>query len=280
LAGRDAPDYRPDRNYQGLLMNKIVSTLTFVFLIAACSNPEPPVAEPEKRSAAVSGTVVFRERIGLTSESRLQVALNDVSLSASPAPVIANSIIDNPGQSPIAFSIEYDPDRIDEKHSYSISAKVLDRGQLILESDSISPAITLNAPADVTVFTVRVSQNKMNLPDASIVDTEWLLSTVNGRQVQRRERGRDIQFTLDSTNNTVSGFGGCNQFRGGYRLQGSKLDFADLAITAMACETGGDVESLFLKALGELEQVRVEGRTLRGYKQGALILSFEADPAR
>lgn len=261
-------------------MNKIVSTLIFVFLIAACSNPEPPVAEPEKRSATVSGTVVFRERIGLTSESRLQVALNDVSLSASPAPVIANSIIDNPGQSPIAFSIEYDPDRIDEKHSYSISAKVLDRGQLILESDSISPAITLNAPADVTVFTVRVSLNKMNLPDASIVDTQWLLSTVNGRQVQRRERGRDIQFTLDSTNNTVTGFGGCNQFRGGYRLQGSKLDFADLAITAMACETGGDVESLFLKALGELEQVRVEGRTLRGYNQGALILSFEADPAR
>jgi len=261
-------------------MNKTLLALTCGLLIVSCSDPEPPVIEPEKSLASVSGTVIFRERIGLTPQSQLQVALNDVSLSATAETVIATATIDNPGQSPITFSIEYDPDLIDKRHSYSISAKVLDRGQLILESDSISPAITLNASTDVSVFAVRVSQNKLTLPDANVVDTEWLLNTVDGAHVPRRERGRDIQFTLDSTNNTLSGFGGCNQFKGGYRLQGNKLDVSDLAVTAMACETGGDIESRFLKALDGLEEVRVEGRTLRGYKQGALIISFVSDPVR
>lgn len=261
-------------------MNRIILVLTFGLLTASCSDPEPPVVEPQKKMASVTGVVIFRERIGLTPESQLQVALNDVSLSATAESVIVATTIDNPGQSPIAFSIEYDPDIIDKRHSYSISAKVRDRGQLILESDSISPAITLNAPEEVSVFAVRVSQNKLALPDASVVDTEWLLSTVDGGHVPRRERGRDIQFTLDSSNNTLSGFGGCNQFKGGYRLQGNKLDVSDLAVTAMACESGGDTESRFLKALSELEVVRVEGRTLRGYIQGALIISFVSDPVR
>lgn len=261
-------------------MYKALIALTLGILITACSDPEPPVIVEERRSAMVSGSVVFRERIGLTPESQLRVVLEDVSLSAEPTAVIASSIIDSPGQSPIEFSIEYDPDLINENHSYSISAKVLDRGQLILASDSISPAITLNAPESVHVFTVRVSQSSVDLPNASVDDTEWLLSTVNGRQVSRRERGRDIQITLDSSTKTISGFGGCNQFKGGYERQGNKLKIADLAVTMMACETGSEIEFQFLKALGELEEVRVQGRTLRAYKQGALIISFMADPVR
>ena len=261
-------------------MFKTLSALALGILITACSDPEPPVAAEEKRSASVSGSVVFRERIGLTPESQLRVALEDVSLSAKPVAVIANAIIDSPGQSPIEFSIEYDPHLINEAHSYSISAKVLDRGQLILTSDSISPAITLNAPEDVQVFAVRVSQSSVDVPDASIDDTEWLLRTVNGRQVSRRERGRDIQITLDSSTKTISGFGGCNEFKGGYERQGNKLKIADLAVTMMTCETGSKVEFQFLKALGELEEVRVQGRTLRAYKQGALVVSFMADPVR
>jgi putative lipoprotein len=261
-------------------MNKITSVLAIGLVIAACSDPEPTVVEPEKQSATVAGTVVFREMIGLTPASQLQVELIDVSLTDKAAPVIATSTIDNPGQSPIAFSIEYDPELINQGHSYSIRAKVLDRDHLILQSDSISPAITLNAPTATTVFAVRVSQNKLDQPDASIADTKWMLSTVSGRQVPRRERGRDIQITFDSKISGVSGFGGCNQFRGGYQIDGNKLDIGDLVVTEMACQTGGDSETLFLKALAELQEVRVEGRTMRGYKQGALVISFESDPVR
>ena len=265
---------------QGYSMNKIILAPVLGLMIAACGDPEPQTVAPELNSKTVSGTVVFRERIGLTQESRLELELKDVSLSDTPARVIATAAIDNPGQSPIAFTIEYDAQQIDERHSYSIGARVLDRGQLILVSDSISPALTRNAPAEAKVFVVRVSQNKYDQPDASIVDTEWLLSTVNGRQVARRDRGPDIQLTLDSKTGAVSGYAGCNRFKGSYRLQGNKLTFGDLAVTAMACESGGEVESEFLKALGGLGEVRVAGRTLLGYREGALVASFEADPVR
>ena len=277
---RSALIWHPGDHTQGYSMNKMILALVLGFMVAACGDPEPQTATPDLNYKSVSGTVVFRERIGLTPESRMEVELKDVSLSDVLATVVATAAIDHPGQSPIAFTIEYDASQVDDRHSYSIGARVLDRGQLILVSDSISPALTRNAPAEVKVFVVRVSQNKYDQPEASIADTEWLLSTVNGRQVARRDRGPDIQLTLDSKTGAVSGYAGCNRFKGSYQLQGNKLGLGDLAVTAMACESGGDVESEFLKALAELSEVRVSGRTLLGYKEGALVASFEADPLR
>jgi putative lipoprotein len=260
-------------------MNKIIMLLATGLLIAACGDPEPQTPEPQPKSETVSGTVIFRERIGLTPESRLEVELQDVSLSDVPAAVIAATAIDNPGQSPISFTIDYIADQIDDRHSYSISARVLDRGHLIMVSDSISPALTRNAPDEVTVYAVRVSQSKQSQPDAGIVGTQWILSTVNGTQVSRREQGPDVQLTLDA--GTVSGFGGCNRFKGSYEHTGNKLTIGNLAVTMMACESGGDLETAFLSALGKLHEVRVAGRTLLGYDQGgALIVSFAADPVR
>ena len=261
-------------------MNRVLMTVALCTLVVACGDPDPEVAEPESANASVSGVVVFRERIGLTQESRLEVELSDVSLADVPATVIATAVIDNPGQSPIAFSLEYDASLIDDRHSYSIGARVLDRGHLILVSDNINPALTRNAPEEVIVYAVRVSQNKRDQPDASIAGTQWLLSSVNGRHVDRSERGPEIHMALDDEAGSVSGFGGCNQFKGSYQLQGSKLALGNLAVTAMACAEGGDSEPEFLQALGALDEVRVNGRTLVGYHQGAVIISFEADQPR
>ena len=261
-------------------MNRVLVTFALCTLVVACGDPEPEVTEPEIANASVSGVVVFRESIGLTPESRLEIELTDVSLADAPATVIATVAIDNPGQSPIAFTLEYDASLIDDRHSYSIGARVLDRGHLILVSDNINPALTRNAPEVVTVYAVRVSQNKRDKPDASIVGTQWLLSSVNGRHVDRPERGPEIHVALDEAAGTVSGFGGCNRFKGSYQLQGSKLAFGNLAVTAMACAEGGDRETEFLQALGALDEVRVNGRTLVGFQQGAVIISFEADQPR
>ena len=81
-------------------MNRVLMTVALCTLVVACGDPDPEVAEPEIANASVSGVVVFRERIGLTPESRLEVELSDVSLADVPAMVIATAVIDNPGQSP------------------------------------------------------------------------------------------------------------------------------------------------------------------------------------
>jgi len=245
-------------------------------LAAACSDPEPQVVEPAPVYASVSGAVVFLERIGLTSESNLEIELLDVSLADTPAKVIATANVENPGQSPIAFTLEYDPGLIDEKRSYSSGARVTDRGHLILISDTINSALTQNSPEEVTVYAVRVSQSKRDKPDASIAGTRWILSSVNGRHVDRSKRGPEIHMQLDSAAASVSGYAGCNQFSGSYQLHENKLTFGQLAATMMACADAGDTEPQFLEALSKLDEVRVIGRTLVAYHQGVVIASFAA----
>jgi putative lipoprotein len=252
----------------------------FSVVLVACSDPEPEAVAPEPAVAIVSGSVIFGERIGLTPDSRLELALQDVSLADAAATTIATTVIDNPGQSPIAFTIEYPAGEIDGRHTYSISAKVLDRGKLILISDSFNPAITRNAPDEVRVRVVRVSQSRLEQRNAAIADTEWLLQSVNGRQVSQPERGPKIQMTLDSANGAASGYGGCNRFKGGYELKGNALAISKIAVTAMACEDRGDYEADFLQALGKLDEVRVTGETMLGYSEGSIILSFAARRAR
>lgn len=255
-------------------------TVVFGTLAAACSDPEPQVVEPARVYASVSGAVVFRERIGLTPESNLEIELLDVSLADTPANVIATENVENPGQSPIAFTLEYDPGLIDEKRSYSIGARVTDRGHLILISDTINSALTQNSPEEVTVYAVRVSQSMRDQPDASIAGTRWILSSVNSRHVDRSNRGPEIHMLLDGAAATVSGYAGCNQFSGSYELLGNKLTFGTLAATTMACADAGDTEPQFLEALGRLDEVRVSGGTLVAYRQGVVIASFAAGADR
>ena len=83
-----------------------------------------------------------------------------MSLADVAAVEIARSASDNPGQSPIGFTVEYDADLIDERHTYSIRATVFDRGRLIMVSDTVNRVLTGTAQADVRIFVTRISQKQ------------------------------------------------------------------------------------------------------------------------
>jgi len=140
-------------------------------LLVGCGDPPPPpVEEPQQNLQTISGTVVFREKIGLTPESRLEVMLLDVSLADVPSVEIARSDSDNPGQSPIGFTIEYDADLIDESHSYSIRANVFDRGRLIMVSDTVNRVLTGTTQSDVRILVTRVARPQSAQPPESGLD--------------------------------------------------------------------------------------------------------------
>ena len=257
-------------------MNRRLILPAFLIL-AACSEPEAPVAEVEAVSMkSVSGNVVFRERIGLTPEARLEVSLLDVSLADVAATEIGRVDIDSPGQAPLPFTIEYDPADIQDGRSYSVQAKVFDRGQLIFISDTTNPVLTRGAGDTVDVNVVRASQDKRQRPDVSIGDTRWALKTVYGQDVVPGKDMGEPFLLLSRMNTNVSGFAGCNQFTGNYALDGTAISIANVAVTMMACVNGAEVESAFLKALGEIDDVRVNGETLSAYGGGTLIATFEA----
>jgi putative lipoprotein len=123
--------------------------------------PPPPEVVPTPAptpglTATLTGTVTYRQRIALTPEAVLQVELRDVSLQDVEAPLVARSILEKPGQVPIAFTLDYDSAVIDPRHTYAISARITDRGQLQFVTDTRVAVITSGAPTAVEIVVVPV----------------------------------------------------------------------------------------------------------------------------
>jgi putative lipoprotein len=98
----------------------------------------------ETRTAAVTGTVIYRERVMLPPDAVLTVRLQDVSRQDVPARLLGEQIYTTGGkQVPIPFEVPYNPENIDERFSYSISARIEDGdGILRFISDTHNPVIT------------------------------------------------------------------------------------------------------------------------------------------
>ena len=71
----------------------------------------------------------------------------------------------------------------------------------------------------------------------SIENTKWIITTLEGQDISDgANTGQKIYFTLNSEDNRVNGFSGCNTFMGTYKLEdGNRISFSQLASTRMAC---------------------------------------------
>ena len=120
-----------------------------------------PAAQPASTvapRASVSGSVTYRERIALSPGAKLVVELLDVSLADAPSTLIAGQTIANPGQVPIEFDIAYDPEAIDSRNTYAISASIIEAdGRLAFINDTAYDVITHGSPneADMVLVMVR-----------------------------------------------------------------------------------------------------------------------------
>lgn len=104
------------------------------------------------------------------------------------------------------------------------------------------------------------------LPELS--DTRWL-----------GEGNPPTQLRLDA-NGQASGFGGCNRFSGGWRIDKGQLRLGPLAATRMMCLTpGGDQEGPFLASLEATRSARLEGgRLLLLDAQGQVLQTLRPAP--
>lgn len=127
-------------------------------LLTACGADDAPVtAEPT--SAALTGTVTYRERMALPITATIDVRLLDISLQDVPARVLAQQTIEAAGQSvPIPYRLEYDPGLVREALSYAVRAEIRSaEGQLLWTTDTVHPVLTRGAPQDdVEIRLVRV----------------------------------------------------------------------------------------------------------------------------
>lgn len=112
--------------------------------------------------------------------------------------------------------------------------------------------------------------------DRSLKNTQWNLVRLHGREVGEGAR-RKPYLMLRADRDEAAGYGGCNHFAGGYRLQGRALTFGPLGATRMACKTGYELEAAFFKALERTRSWRIRGDLLELHDgEGKPIARFVA----
>lgn len=130
--------------------------LALLVFCAGCAATQPEAVAPSAPIATVTGSVSYRERIALPPDARVIVRLVDVSRADAPATVLGEQVIATQGrQVPFAFVIAYDPQRIDQRYSYAVQARIeLGDGSLRFISDTHHPVLTRGAGSRVDLVLV------------------------------------------------------------------------------------------------------------------------------
>lgn len=106
--------------------------------------------------------------------------------------------------------------------------------------------IKLALIALVTVLFVSCNSTKNTV--SGIEGRAWKLKTLEGKEMSDLNLQKDVYFMLNSKENRVSGFAGCNSMMGGYTLhEGNRIRFTQMGSTMMACPDVTFSESDFLK---------------------------------
>ena len=105
-------------------MKKII-LLGLTALLGACHSMTPTP------KASLDGEVFYLQRIALPPTATLEVSLQDVSLADAPAVTLAKQSGQIKGQVPLPFHLSYDPAQVKPGHTYAVSARIEDNGQLL-----------------------------------------------------------------------------------------------------------------------------------------------------
>lgn len=128
----------------------------------------------------------------------------------------------------------------------------------------MKPLIPLAALALGVMFSANTCSDKTagSTGSAALVPGQWVLSTLNGAEVQLPEGAEKPFLAIDSTGVNVTGFAGCNRVFGTMKVWGDSIAFPGLAATRMYCVETQQVEDNFLQALNRAKTYKVEGDQL------------------
>jgi uncharacterized lipoprotein YbaY/heat shock protein HslJ len=337
-------------------------------LLGACSTPQ--IETPA--SASITGTASYRERMMLPPGAKLEVTLEDVSRADAPADVIGRAEVEAAKAPPYAFSLPYDPARINASHRYSVRARITADGKLMFQSDAgysvlgaanvtnvdillkrtSEATASASAPAqqlrgmysymadagwfvdcrsgvrlavaqqgDNAALEAAYSKDK-SMPGAPLLatvegrvedrmpmegsgtrptlivekfvsiapegcsgpsstaqlqNTYWKLMTLDNTSVESPAGTRELHLVLNSQDQRIKGFAGCNSFMGTYELEGPKINFSRIAGTMMACAGDMSIERRIHEMLGRVAGWKISGETLQlTDANGTVIATFES----
>lgn len=121
----------------------------------------------------------------------------------------------------------------------------------------------------LTIMSCNTGKNKSSgtsnaSESKSIENTKWVITTFEGQNMGDGEQnGRKIYFTLNSEDNRVNGYSGCNTFMGTYKLEeGNRISFSQMGVTRMACPDSKIDEAKILSVFETADNFTVSGDKL------------------
>ena len=106
--------------------------------------------------AHVAGTASYRERMALPPGAVFEAVLEDVSIADAPAIELGRTTLEDPGNPPFHFEIDYDPAAVRPEGTYSVRAQVSVGRKLLFVSDTMNPVLTQGAPDAVDIWMIKV----------------------------------------------------------------------------------------------------------------------------
>jgi len=110
-------------------------------------------------TSQISGSVNYRVPIDLGAGTVLELRLTDVSISDGPALEIAKVTVPSPSGLPYRYSLPYDAAKIDQRHRYTIDARILTNGTLRFSTDTAYEVLTQGRGAQRDITVVAVGEN-------------------------------------------------------------------------------------------------------------------------
>jgi putative lipoprotein len=145
-------------------MKMVRIILGLVFSLVLLSVPGMVSAQS---TAAVSGTLTYRERIALPANAIVTVQIAELRAGAMPLVIAEQRFTTNGAQPPFRYTIAYDPTRINSSAQYTIQSNISVDGQVRFSTNQVYRVITGGAPvSDVNIMLV-ASGTGPNLPPTS-----------------------------------------------------------------------------------------------------------------
>jgi len=106
---------------------------------------------------AVRGALVCTRGAEVPPGATVTVQLLDVSRADAPSVTVAEQVIEAPHGGALTFELPYDPEAIDPRASYTVSARVIHGDELVLVTDTHNPVLSRGASDRLDVRLAPVS---------------------------------------------------------------------------------------------------------------------------
>ncbi len=240
------------------------------------------------KAGTITGTVAYRQRIALPPDAVVYVRLEDVSRADAPSILISEARAPTEGkQVPIPFTLEYDPAKIEESHTYHLRATILTgEGNVLFSTARAYPVLTRGAGREVQMMLDARPAPGERPPAAgggaaALEGTRWKLVELDGKPAVAGEHWTAAGITFAGGAGggrawTIAANTGVNSLGGKYILTGDRLSIEPGVMTEMAGPPPlMEQERAFIAALQRVKAYRIADGALELLDGQAVLARFE-----